>query len=410
MTQRQGRFELAHRGTLLPRRDRRPRRSICRPSCCACAAGRQRSSASDPRRRRRWTCASWPRRIATCDSDDVRKDTFREDLYYRLERLPDPAARAARQRPEDIPRARVVDHPASGSGSLHRAHHAQCRPAVMERAAAAREWPGNVRELENVIERALIHDRRGADTARGRRRDQQPPVGGGTERRSPRSSAHIRTRCALRDGGSTARATRPNASACIPTRCASMNEVSASSGKAPPGRALTSRAPDRHDVSPQAVTGAPRTARARAISTSSPPVARGSQHLHSGRSTMPERGPKKFITNVTILSLASPAGTRVAGAQSMRHDTPPRRRHQSGDDSEHSPDGGWPRAHTTPTGARLVLISRRSGSWLSRRHDAIRRGSRISQRANRRRRSARSASKATPASRSPTVSSASRSS
>jgi transcriptional regulator with PAS, ATPase and Fis domain len=85
-------------------------------------------------------------------SEEMRRGTFREDLYYRVNvvrvELP-----PLRRRKEDIPilvkqfidrfnrlQQKAVEGIAGDALSLLMAHH----------------WPGNVRELENIIERAFI--------------------------------------------------------------------------------------------------------------------------------------------------------------------------------------------------------------------------------------------------------------
>ncbi len=84
--------------------------------------------------------------------EEVRKHTFREDLYYRLNvvSLHIPALRSRR---EDIPR--LIDH------FLDRFNRENAR----DLKKISREvlntllrypWPGNVRELENAIERAVV--------------------------------------------------------------------------------------------------------------------------------------------------------------------------------------------------------------------------------------------------------------
>jgi formate hydrogenlyase transcriptional activator len=83
----------------------------------------------------------------------VARGEFRADLYYRLSvfpiRLP-----PLREHPEDIPDlvwAYIEKRQqAMGRSITH------VSPTLMQRLQA-HPWPGNVRELENVIERALIH-------------------------------------------------------------------------------------------------------------------------------------------------------------------------------------------------------------------------------------------------------------
>jgi two-component system response regulator PilR (NtrC family) len=81
----------------------------------------------------------------------VAENTFREDLYYRLNVIPI-SVPPLRERREDIPL--LVNHflkkyaPAAGK-SIVRVDRASLE------ALSAYEWPGNVRQLENTIERAV---------------------------------------------------------------------------------------------------------------------------------------------------------------------------------------------------------------------------------------------------------------
>jgi transcriptional regulator with GAF, ATPase, and Fis domain len=90
----------------------------------------------------------------------VAEGRFRADLYYRLNvfpiRLP-----PLRERREDIPEL-VWSVIRKRQHALQRAI-THISPAVVRRLQAYR-WPGNVRELENVIERALIHSTTGVLT------------------------------------------------------------------------------------------------------------------------------------------------------------------------------------------------------------------------------------------------------
>src|SRR5205823_4013100 len=95
-------------------------------------------------------------RLITATSRDleqaVTNDSFREDLYYRLN-VVSIALRPLRERRQDIPA--LVDH------FLHRG----ARPLAMTPAALRKlcsyHWPGNVRELENTVERARVLARGG---------------------------------------------------------------------------------------------------------------------------------------------------------------------------------------------------------------------------------------------------------
>jgi formate hydrogenlyase transcriptional activator len=77
---------------------------------------------------------------------------FREDLYYRLNVFP-VALPPLRERPDDIPR--LVRHFTQRFARRMGKRIETIPTAVME-ALVRYPWPGNVRELQNVIERAVI--------------------------------------------------------------------------------------------------------------------------------------------------------------------------------------------------------------------------------------------------------------
>ena len=88
--------------------------------------------------------------------EEIRKQTFRSDLYYRINvvRIELPPLR---RRPDDIPA--LVDH------FMERYAREIGREAVeIDREAlevlTSYAWPGNVRELQNVIKRVLVFSRR----------------------------------------------------------------------------------------------------------------------------------------------------------------------------------------------------------------------------------------------------------
>jgi len=95
--------------------------------------------------------------VAATNSDleaEVKAGRFRRDLYYRLNVVP-VVVPPLRERIEDVPLlvARFVEEIAAriGRGTPHLADH-------VLRDLMAYNWPGNVRELRNVLERALILD------------------------------------------------------------------------------------------------------------------------------------------------------------------------------------------------------------------------------------------------------------
>jgi Nif-specific regulatory protein len=83
---------------------------------------------------------------------EVGKQTFRQDLYYRLAVFPIPLP-PLRARRDDIPL--LVDRLLKGVATRH-----QTQINGIDRAAVEllqrHAWPGNVRELENVLERAVV--------------------------------------------------------------------------------------------------------------------------------------------------------------------------------------------------------------------------------------------------------------
>jgi len=85
-------------------------------------------------------------------SELIRKGSFREDLYYRVNvvRIELPPLR---RRKEDIPL--LVEQFVA---KFNRLHHATVRGISADALSLlmAHDWPGNVRELENIIERAFV--------------------------------------------------------------------------------------------------------------------------------------------------------------------------------------------------------------------------------------------------------------
>ncbi|HBR54705.1 MAG TPA: sigma-54-dependent Fis family transcriptional regulator [Flavobacteriaceae bacterium] len=93
--------------------------------------------------------------IAATNSDlkeMIKKDTFREDLYYRLTVVEIEVA-PLRERKEDIPL--LVDKFLFKYGIEYKDRFIKISPEVSE-ILQRYDWPGNIRELENVIQRAVI--------------------------------------------------------------------------------------------------------------------------------------------------------------------------------------------------------------------------------------------------------------
>lgn len=84
--------------------------------------------------------------------DLIRKGSFREDLYYRINVVPLKLP-PLRERKEDIPL--MIDQFVE---RFNRSQHRSVTGPSPETLALlmAHDWPGNVRELENVIERSFI--------------------------------------------------------------------------------------------------------------------------------------------------------------------------------------------------------------------------------------------------------------
>ncbi len=85
-------------------------------------------------------------------ADEVKKGSFREDLFFRLNVIPIKVP-PLRERLEDIPL--LVDY----FFDLLAAEYGQQKKAISREALAALQrhaWPGNIRELRNVLERMVI--------------------------------------------------------------------------------------------------------------------------------------------------------------------------------------------------------------------------------------------------------------
>jgi len=85
-------------------------------------------------------------------ADSVRKEKFREDLFYRLSVVPVHLP-PLRERKKDIPF--LVDHFLQKYNKRARKNINSISP-VVKKALIDYDWPGNIRELENTIERAVV--------------------------------------------------------------------------------------------------------------------------------------------------------------------------------------------------------------------------------------------------------------
>jgi DNA-binding NtrC family response regulator len=84
--------------------------------------------------------------------EEMKKGTFREDLYYRLNVIPI-FVPPLRERKDDIPL--LASHFLQKITHEKKKEVASISPEVME-TLLAHSWPGNVRELENILEHAII--------------------------------------------------------------------------------------------------------------------------------------------------------------------------------------------------------------------------------------------------------------
>jgi formate hydrogenlyase transcriptional activator len=149
ISQRIGRFELAHRGTMFL--DEIGEVSLeLQPKLLRVLQEREFERLGSTR-----TLRTDARLIAATNRDLdalVKEQKFRPDLYYRLNVFP-VRVPALRERPEDIPllvRHFVQQYSRQMSKTI------DAIPAETMSALARYPWPGNIRELQNVIERAVI--------------------------------------------------------------------------------------------------------------------------------------------------------------------------------------------------------------------------------------------------------------
>lgn len=84
--------------------------------------------------------------------EEIKKGTFREDLYYRLNVLPIHLP-PLRERKEDIPL--LAEHFINRFNTEMKKNVETISPECLQ-ALGDYSWPGNVRELENMVERALV--------------------------------------------------------------------------------------------------------------------------------------------------------------------------------------------------------------------------------------------------------------
>jgi formate hydrogenlyase transcriptional activator len=152
ISQRVGRFELAHRGTMfLDEVGEIPLE--LQPKLLRVLQEREFERLGSSR-----TLRTDARLIAATNrdlGDMVAEQTFRSDLYYRLNVFP-VRIPPLRERPEDIPM--LVRHFVQQFARRNNRNIDTIPSEVME-TLVHYHWPGNIRELQNVIERGVIVSR-----------------------------------------------------------------------------------------------------------------------------------------------------------------------------------------------------------------------------------------------------------
>jgi len=87
--------------------------------------------------------------------EEVKKGTFRADLFYRLNVVPIHLP-PLRERHEDI--SLLIDHFIAEFSRIYNVEPKRVSPEALEKLTPY-PWPGNVRELQNIIERAFALSR-----------------------------------------------------------------------------------------------------------------------------------------------------------------------------------------------------------------------------------------------------------
>ena len=149
LTKREGRFELAHGGTILLDEISEISPAV-QAKLLRVLQERELERVGGNR-----TIKVDVRVIATTNRDlqqSVEKKEFRQDLYFRLNVVPIPVP-ALRERPEDIPvlAAEFMRRFARKHGVHIKGFTDNAAQTLLDH-----NWPGNIRELQNVVERAVI--------------------------------------------------------------------------------------------------------------------------------------------------------------------------------------------------------------------------------------------------------------
>ena len=184
ISQRVGRFELAHRGTMfLDEVGEIPLE--LQPKLLRVLQEREFERLGSAR-----TLRTDARLIAATNRDlaeMVAAQTFRSDLYYRLNVFP-VRIPPLRERPDDIP---VLVRHFVQQFSRRNNRAIDTIPSETMEALVRYQWPGNIRELQNVIERAVIVSR--GSVLKVPTADLKPLVTVGDAARTPKPTATLRS-------------------------------------------------------------------------------------------------------------------------------------------------------------------------------------------------------------------------
>jgi formate hydrogenlyase transcriptional activator len=184
ISQRVGRFELAHRGTMfLDEVGELPLE--LQPKLLRVLQEREFERLGSAR-----TLRTDARLIAATNRDlaeMVAAQTFRSDLYYRLNVFP-VRIPPLRERPDDIPL--LVRHFVQ-QFSRRNNRGIDTIPSETMEALVRYPWPGNIRELQNVVERAVIVSR--GSVLKVPTADLKPLATTGEAARTPKPTATLRS-------------------------------------------------------------------------------------------------------------------------------------------------------------------------------------------------------------------------
>ena len=148
--EKKGRFQLADGGTIFSGRSGRPFETDAGQAAAVSPGGGhlKRSAAKRPSRARVKIISATNKNL----KQEVRKNRFREDLFYRLNVIPIQLP-PLRERKNDIPL--LIEHFIKEDGDRY-GHRPIRISKDTVRVMMDYHWPGNVRELQNVVQFAIV--------------------------------------------------------------------------------------------------------------------------------------------------------------------------------------------------------------------------------------------------------------